>query len=149
MDEARLRALRAELEGVDEAEEPVLRMHVYGDETGDEGYLTGNRAGLLRFARACVDAALSPNVVARDVIEAVSPDPAAREQGTTPLFDGATQFTIVGVACEEPLTRALPPAPPSSTFFTRHAGPIVLAGVLGCLTVLLIGLGTVVGWFIR
>ena len=145
MDDARLRAIVDELPA-GAAPDAVLRVHLYGEEDEGAGYLAGNRAGLLRFARACLDAALAPNAPHEHITGDVTRGPEADSMGTAALFDGLTDLSVVGVVCEEPLERGERPAPPPRGWLAQGAPYFAVTGCLLVVVFAVLGAATFVRW---
>src|SRR5688500_12998530 len=148
IDDERLRAILAELSSAPGAD-AVVRVQRYGEHDGDEGYLIGNRAGLLRIARACLEAALAPHAPREHPASDAAYIPDAEIVATAPLFDMRSGLSITGVGCEEPLVRVDAPTGPARpmTLLQKAAGVLGFMGCLACVALLLLGAVTFVGWF--
>lgn len=152
MDDTRIRAIVDELSAADDASaaaettDPILRVRFLDHEPSMGSYLAGNRAGLLRFARACLDASLAPAAAPPDDA-AVSPGPPSTMPAIDMLFDDRSDLSISAVAREEPLVRYVAPrSPPPNSLFARAAPTLALLGCAAFFALAVLGTVTFVSW---
>ena len=157
MDDTRIRAIVDELmeaDGADDAAagaaaDPLLRVRFLDHEPSMGSYLAGNRRGLLRLARACLEAALAPAATPRDE-EPGYPVPPPHVATIEALFDDRSDLQIAAVAREEPLVRYIAPnAPPNQGLFARAAPGLALLGCLAFFAFAVLGAVTFVSWAAR